>query len=854
MLVGLLLLVATTAVYVQVYQFEFVNFDDGDYIYNNEMVKKGLTGETVRWAFRLRGYAANWHPLTWLSHMLDIEIYGLDNPGGHHITNIILHIANTLLLFAVFYKMTGAVWRSGLVAGLFALHPLHVESVAWVSERKDVLSSLFWMLTMLFYACYVQRNGSKKWYIAAVIAFAIGLTAKAMLVTLPCVLLLMDYWPLKRFSLGKDTQNKKPGSVHSLKICLLDKIPFFILTVFSSIITFIVQRRWGAVEDIEVLSFSTRLLNTFSAYIKYIIKMFYPVRLANFYPYPQSLSIPFVIVSMILLISITVAVVWFIRKQRFWAVGWFWYLGTLIPVIGLVQVGEQEIADRYTYIPLIGLFIMVAWGLGELRKRVSAAKPYITAATGIAMVALAGLTYRQVGFWENNFTLLEHAIAVTEGNYECHFCLADPLIEEGRIDEAIEHTRRAIEIKEDYLKGQNGMGYALLQKGQPAEAIPYLLRAIEIEPKCYQAHVNLAIAYRQTGQFQKALKHFHITLQNEPSMTRIYANIAEVHTMAGNIDQALTYYQKFLQAQPNSPNIIYSAGVLYAQKGDFASAAQYFENALQFAPEEPMLHANLGLAYSRLGYLKRAENHYQTALKLSPNMPEVHHNYGNMLFQLGNHESSLGHLQKAAALAPDSPEISNDLGVAYLQLKQYEKAQQAFEKAIQLRPQFVDPYANLGVVLLQQAKYDRAEHYLKKAIELSRNQVSAYYNLGLVYGLSGKTDQAIEMMNKVLTLSPSNPNPHIKLAEIYRDQGRLDKAIEHALKACRLTNHQNPYFLAMLGECYASAGQTDSARQAYNKALEIAIKLNHQELIEMCQQAIAKEPESASDPNTTTDN
>lgn len=560
-LIAIALVAGIWIVYFQVYDFEFVNFDDTMYIHNNEMVRKGLTWDSIRWAFLSTGYNCNWHPLTWLSHMLDIELYDM-HAGGHHITNIILHTANTVLLFFVFYAMTAAVWRSALVAALFALHPLHVESIAWVAERKDVLSTLFWMLTMLCYV-YYTFNRKKGWYILALLAFAIGLTAKAMLVTLPGVMLLMDYWPLKRLHFnheqpvrrGRKSNHQLQGTFSTFANLVAEKIPFLLLAVLASIITFIAQQRGGNVQEITALPFSVRIFNAFNTYSTYISNLLYPVNLANFYPYPPNVPVGLTLFSILVLFFITGAVFLMHQKRRYLLVGWLWYIGTLIPVIGLVQVGEQARADRYTYIPLIGLFTMISWGLGECAEKRPALKRIAAAAGFAALVMLSILSFKQAGYWRSSSALFSHAIAVTENNYEAHFGLSETLQQPGRIDEAIAHLRTALAIKGDYLKGLNGMGAAFITKGQSAEAIPYLLRAVEIKPDFFAALTNLGIAYKNTGSYDAALSCFRRALEFHPSKKRLLINMVEVFVLMGREDEAEKLYQSYLHYNLNRPAI-----------------------------------------------------------------------------------------------------------------------------------------------------------------------------------------------------------------------------------------------------------------------------------------------------------
>jgi len=385
-LIYLALALVTFVAFVQVGHNDFINYDDAEYVTENEKVQKGLNIESFVWAFTT-GHASNWHPLTWLSHMLDCQLYGL-SPAGHHLTNLFLHLLNTLLLFGVLKTMTRAVWPSAFAAVLFAVHPLHVESVAWIAERKDVLSAFFWMLTMAAYLRYTKHPCIVR-YLPVVFAFALGLMTKPMLVTLPFVLLLLDYWPLKRLQFGRI--NIPESQSH--KRLILEKIPLFTLAAISSVITCIVQQSGGAMGGNEVLTVGVRLANALVSYVGYIHKMIYPKGLAVLYPHPlDGVGLWQPVVSFIILAVISAGVIFASRKRRYLATGWFWYLGTLIPVIGLVQVGSQAMADRYTYLPSIGIFIILAWGIPELLARWRCRKVIPAVLAGIVLVACSGLS------------------------------------------------------------------------------------------------------------------------------------------------------------------------------------------------------------------------------------------------------------------------------------------------------------------------------------------------------------------------------------------------------------------------------------------------------------------------------
>ena len=538
----LALALTTLAVFWQLHNYDFVHYDDNKYITENENVKAGLTTDSITWAFTT-GHAVNWHPLTWLSHMLDCQLFGT-NPGWHHLTNLLLHITNTLLLFAVLKRMTGALWQSAFVAAAFALHPLHVESVAWISERKDVLSTLFWMLTMAAYQRYVRRPGTSR-YLLTLLVFAMGLMAKPMLVTLPFVLLLLDYWPLGRFGLGQavrdtnrpnlQTTDAYPQRKPFIRLAW-EKVPFFILSAISSIVTFLVQRSGGAVTITGILPLKIRIINAFISYLGYIVKCFWPSRLAVYYPHPgEKLSMWHAAVAALLL-AISILVICLAQKHKYLPVGWLWYLGTLVPVIGLVQVGAQAMADRYTYIPLIGLFIIIAWGLPELLAKWRYRKIALGASMLMVLLVLSICTWFQVGHWRNSITLFEHALDVTSENWMVHNNLGVVFNRCNEIDKAIEHCAEAVRIEPDYAEGHYNLGIALFRKGKVNNAIISWSETVRLDPAHHKAHNNLGAAFSQLGKVEQAIEHWREAVRLNPNDALARRNLESALSRQRKID------------------------------------------------------------------------------------------------------------------------------------------------------------------------------------------------------------------------------------------------------------------------------------------------------------------------------
>ena len=503
LLICLCLLAAIALVYSPVRHFGFINYDDEDYVTANAHVQNGLTLQGLVWAFTTN-HASNWHPLTWLSHMLDWQLWK-GNAGADHVVNVILHAANTLLLFGLLRRMTGSSWRSGFVAGLFALHPLHVESVAWVSERKDVLSTCFWMLTIGAYVRYVDQPN--RWrYLATLGLYALGLMAKPMVVTLPFVLLLLDYWPLGR------TQWAKPATGERIQAppsqLLKEKLPFLVLTAMSCAVTYWAQQSGEAVMALTSLPLGRRIGNALLSYVGYMGRTFWPTGLAAYYPLPTTLSVTSVIAAGAGLVGITATVIRQARRRPWFATGWFWYLGTLVPVIGLVQVGAQSMADRYTYIPLIGLFLMLAWSLPEhaMKHQIGKVVPCIVAAAALAVCAvMSGI---QVRYWKDSETLFRHALSVTRDNWLAQFNLAQALEKAGKQEEAIEHYQEVLRIKPRDVTARYNLAGTLARLGRVPEAIVQWEEVLLIKPDYAEVHYNLGFASARAGNLGEAITHF----------------------------------------------------------------------------------------------------------------------------------------------------------------------------------------------------------------------------------------------------------------------------------------------------------------------------------------------------------
>jgi tetratricopeptide (TPR) repeat protein len=721
-----LLVVAVLLVFGQTLRHEFLNFDDDQYFYSNPQVQAGLTWNGVIWAFRTTD-ASNWHPLTWLSLMLDVELFGT-GPAGPHLTNVLLHAANTVLLFLLLRRTTGAYWRSAFVAVLFGLHPLHVESVAWVAERKDVLSGLFFMLTLLMYARYVQGgaksqgSGVRWWasrcYWLAVLFFALGLMSKPMLVTLPFVLLLLDYWPLGRVTSLRQASGRlasdqpSPGfgtagkwrvtrfripvpQLSSFNHLLVEKLPFLLLSTASCVVTVLAQQK--VVATIEWLPMPLRIGNALVTYITYLGQMFYPTGLAVFYPHPvESLPAWKIELGLVLVFGISVAVLACGRKHPYLLVGWLWYLGTLVPVIGLMQVGEQARADRYTYLPLIGVFVMLAWGAGETFERWRYRRQVLGAGGFIVAAVLMVCASIQTSHWRNSESLWKHTLACTSGNYIGHNNLGLALAMQGRPVEAIEHFQKAIEIKPDYAEAHNNFGLLLAERGRSAEARGHFQIALELEPGYADAHNNFGLLLTAQGRPAEAMEQFQKALELKGNSAEAHNNLGLLLVSLGRPAEAVRHYEQALALKPGYAEAHNNLGLALATEDRPDEAIGHWEQALRIRPDDAEAHRNLGLALAGEGRFAEAIGHWEQALRIKPDDSEAHYNLGVALVQLGRVQEAIGHWEQALRIKPDYAEAHYNLGVALEQTGRGPEAIGHYEQALRIKPDYVEAQNKLA--------------------------------------------------------------------------------------------------------------------------------------------------------------
>ena len=719
-----MLALVTIALYWPVTRCDFINYDDQDYVTGNPHVQGGLNWEGVKWAF-LNPVSCNWHPLTMLSHMMDCQFFGL-NPKGHHLTNVLLHALNVVLVFALFQQLTGATWRSLFVAALFAVHPLRVESVAWVAERKDVLSGCFGLLSLIFYACYVRerpqradrgspalgstldvggwtldvRSYSAPSYFLALFFFACGLMSKPMLVTWPFVMLLLDYWPLHRFQplppatyplfpipsvKSVPSVAKNPGLIHReadlrlesvakspLASLLFEKIPFFALAVVASVVTLLVQKHGGALAAGENLPPGARGANALVSYCRYSGKLFWPADLAVFYPHPRHWPIEQVLLAGVLLLGISLLLI--VKRQRypFLMMGWLWFCGTLVPVIGLVQVGGQAMADRYTYIPSLGVLVLAIWGAYELVRRWRYYAIALSVAGSAVIVVCMTLARQQLGHWKDSETLGRHALEVTKNNYLAHLSLGVFLFNKGQMDEAIRQYRETIRLNPDYAEAHYNLGAALGVKGQMNEAIRQYQEAIRLNPDYTEAHNNLGAALGMKGQ----------------------------------IDEAIRQLQKAIRLKPDYAEAHNNLGTALGKKGQMGEAIRQYQEAIRLKPDYAEAHNNLGIALGKKGQMDEAIRQYRETIRLNPDYAEAHYNLGTALGVKGQMDEAIRQFQEAIRLNPDYAEAHNNLGTALGMKGQMDEAIRQYQEAIRLNPDYADARNNLQNALLKKGQTD----------------------------------------------------------------------------------------------------------------------------------------------------
>jgi protein O-mannosyl-transferase len=632
-LTGVFVFLAVLWVFLPTLQNSYILLDDPMFVFTNQQVLSGLNWASLKWAMTA-SVAANWHPLTLFSHILDCQMFGIQL-WGHHLTSVLIHAANAVLMLFALHRLTGATWRSLLVALIFGLHPLRVESVAWIAERKDVLSTFFGLISLIYYTRYVQAKSGKCItlrgnYWLALLFFMFGLMSKPMLVTLPCAFLLLDFWPLERIRLTHFT-----AQFPMLKSLLWEKIPYFILAAAASTVTYLVQQKMGAMADF--LTVADRLKTATVSYALYLGKIFWPTKLAVFYPFQLFYTSTEIILSLGLLVVVSVFA-WRTRQRwPFCLTGWLWFLGMLVPVIGLVHVGDQSIADRYTYLPLVGIAVMVVWGYSELARFWRAPIWLAAGLSLLVLLACAGLTRQQIAFWRSDEILFRHTLAVTQNNYLAHYRIASDIKHAGKVSEAISHYQAALKIFPDHAGATAGLGSAYVELGLLDKGMRLCEHALALDPDSIEANQNMGLSL----------------------------------ALAGRSREAIPYFKKVLALMPDEYEYCYNLGLALLQIGQPLEALPNFEKSLRLKPKDPATHYQLALGLYRLGRISEAALKFQNALQLDPNFIEANNDFAWLLATQppaagGNAAQALLLANRACNLTTNAtPNNLDTLAVAY---------------------------------------------------------------------------------------------------------------------------------------------------------------------------------------------
>ena len=684
------LALTTLILYSPLRQAEFVNWDDGIFVYHNPHVADGLSVENFQWSFGIHG-PGQWHPVSWWVHQLNSELFGLD-PGSHHMVSVVLHVAVALLLLTVLWRISGSFWPSALVAWLHALHPLSVESVAWVAHLREPLSLLFWLLVMWAYHAYARKGGASR-YLLVVLLFALGLMAKPTLITLPFVLLLLDWWPLNRVRFGADVRpqnNNADPAYRPIGRLVLEKIPLLALSLVSVYLAYLCQKSMGSVVSLESHSLEARLANAAQSYVLYLRNMVWPLNLATLYPLPEQFHTVYVVGALLLLIGITVLALYFCRQAPHLLVGWLWYLGTLVPVIGILKMGAMTaMTDHYMYISLLGIYIAIAWQLAWWVERMPKYRIAVCSVVGLVLVACVTLTGRQVTVWRNSETLWKHTLAVAKESNVAHNLLGDTLLESGRPKEALTHFKAAARLAPNSFLPKNNAGNALLTLGRVAESIPFFQEAATTAPRRAEVQYNLGRAFQLQRDFPKAIEQYEKSILIKPEFADAHTNLGVCLRSAGRPQDAVEHFEQAIQSDPNFLGAYIELGITLNALGRKTEALPYFETVLELDPDN--FPANYHSAVVLLALGRRAESlkRFQTSLKSRPNNGGIHHGISWIMatapeIELRNGKRAVDHARRALALNKGNPFMVDGLAAAHAEAGEFVAAVNWQQQAVKM--------------------------------------------------------------------------------------------------------------------------------------------------------------------------
>jgi tetratricopeptide (TPR) repeat protein len=830
-LVAALLGAVTAAAFWPVLRNQFLSYDDAVYISENAHVTTGLSVENTKWAFQT-GSQSNWHPLTWLSHMLDVQLFGL-NPARHHLVSLIFHLTNSVLLFLLLRRLTGAEGRSAIVAALFALHPLHVESVAWAAERKDVLSMFFLILTVWAYARFTRavagNSGSKlapasargwPWYFLALVMYALGLMSKPMLVTLPFLLLLLDLWPLGRlFAAGP-----VPGRAPILSL-IWEKIPFFGLALVSSVVTFEVQQRGHSVSTTEGLPLGPRLENAITSYLQYLNKTIWPVDLAIFYPHPGlrgAAGMPpewQVGLAALVLAGISFSAIRRARREPWFATGWFWFLGSLVPVLGLVQVGGQSMADRYSYIPLVGIFICAVWAFAEIWAGRRFAPVIQTAAGALALGACAVLTHKQVQYWHDDLSVFQHALAVTQNNPVAHNVVGIALARQGNFESALTHFRAAVEAYPQYPDGYCGLGATLANLGKIEEAVQNYETALQLNPNYPMAHNNLGACLWRLGNREQALAHYAEALRLAPNFADAHLNLGRALLADGNFPGAVEHLSQAARLNPGDPLISPALAQAWLKEGKFAEAEACLRDGIRLRPADALAHLNLAELLVLAGRKDEALQEYAEVVHLQPGSPGVQFSMADLLLGQGKFEEAATHFSEAVRLQKDFPEAFAGLGRALALQGKFGSAETQFREALRFSPTNVEWQVTLASTLMMTGKTNDAKAAYARALQLDPRLVEHNIQAGKTFAAQGQFEAALARFSTAVELNPDNAEGQENLGLTLGQLSKVDEAIPHFQKLIELRPDAEAYHHLALARLMQ--GNPKEAISNYERALKL---------------------------------
>lgn len=833
MIVYIFLVSSTVVVYWQISDHEFISFDDPTYITDNSYVKAGLNINTIKWAFSIDNVQNTyWHPLTWLSHMLDVELFGLD-AGKHHLVNLFFHVLNILLLFFLLNTMTGSLWESALVASFFGLHPVNVDSVAWLAERKNVLSTFFWLLTILTYYYYVKKPNIIR-YVTVVLCFVMGLLAKPMLVTLPFVLLLLDYWPLSRISFNKHPNNSNRNNVetaHNREVLtaralqlIREKIPLFVLSLVP---IYLANRslQWAEkINPMPQVPFILRMENAIVSYLTYFTKMIWPRDLTFFYPYPTVISPWKVLLALIVLLAVTTAALRMARRAPYFLVGWLWYVGTLVPVLGLMQGGLwPEIAERWAYIPFIGLFIIIVWGVPDALRNWRFRRVSLASTAGILIMLLMIQTWIQVGYWQNNKALYTHALKINPDNIVALNNLGQYYFRTGDYRRALAYFNNGVRIKPGFVLGLTNMGETFYRLGKKAEAISEFQEVIQIDPMNYNAYFLLANIFYDDKEFSKAKDLLSKALLVNPLLYKAQLRLGNVYLAMGNKREAYAQIREALRINPYYAPAYHDLGNLEDSQGSFTKATEYYMKALQIDDSFVSAHLRLGNVFMKLNKMDDAIMHFKKAVWLQPDNMDAKMFLGNalirkndfagaldtfeavlrkdpnqfqtqlvvgMLFlKIGKIGNAIEHLNKAKEIDPSSEKVRENLNKAKLILERGDEAIKVAEKDLKIDPKNISLYLKLGDLYAEKGDAKMAQDNYLNALSLETGSPRILTRLAVVNSDNAAYDNAIFYLKKIIEAKPEYADAYYNISCIYAKQKKVDASILWLRKAIKVGFH-----------------------------------------------------------------